>query len=95
MNEETSAPVQHCIGQVRSLCYLLDESTTTLTIQAGGQMITAYASGQIAQDLRALPRGATICVTLHDAPPDCPQVITFSVVSDDDMNDPNARRGDG
>ena len=95
MNEETSAPVQHCIGQVRSLFYLLDEPTTTLTIQAGGQVITAYASSQIAQDLRALPRGATICVALRDAPPNCPHVIAFSVVSDDDMNALNARPGDG
>jgi hypothetical protein len=95
VNDERSAPLQHCIGQVRSLCYLLDEPTTILTIQSDGQMITVHASGQVAQDLRALPRGATICVTLHDAPLDCPQVIAFSVVSNDDKHDPNARRGDG
>ena len=95
MKDEVSTPMQHCIGQVRSLCYLLDEPTTTLTIQAGGQTITAHAVGQIAQDLRALPRGATICVALRDAPPNCPHVIAFSIVSDDDMNALNARRGDG
>ena len=95
MNDELSAPVQHCIGQVRSLCYLLDEPTTIITIQTDRQTITAHAAGQIAQDLRALRRGAMICVTLHDAPPDCTQVIAFSVVSDDDKHDPNARGGDG
>ena len=79
MKHELSAPVQRCIGQVRSLCYLLDEPTTTLTIQAGAQTITARASGQIALDLRALPRGATICATLHDAPPHDPQIIAFTI----------------
>ena len=80
MKHERSAPVQRCIGQVRSLCYLLDEPTTTLTIQAGAQTITAYASGQVALDLRALPRGTTICATLHDAPPDDVAIIAFSVI---------------
>ena len=95
MNDELSPAVRRCTGQVRSLCYLLDESTTTLTIQAGGQTITARASGQIAQDLRALPRGAVICATLQDTSPDCPQIIAFSVVADDGMLDSNARREDG
>ena len=81
MNDELSAPVQHCIGQVRSLCYLLDESTTTLTIQAGAQTIIAYASGQIALDLRALPRGATICVMLHDVSPDNLEIIALILIS--------------
>jgi hypothetical protein len=90
VKDELSAPVQHCTGQVRSLCYLLDEPTTVLTIQSDGETITAHAAGQIAQDLRALPRGAMICATLHHAPPDCPQVIAFSIVADDRMNDPNA-----
>ena len=80
MKHELSAPVQRCIGQVRSLCYLLDESTTTLTMQAGGQTITAYASGQVALDLRALPRGTTICVLLHDVSPDCPHIIAFAIL---------------
>ena len=80
MNDERSASMQHCIGQVRSLCYLLDEPTTTLTIQAGAQTITAHASGQVAQDLRALPRGATICVTLHDTSPTCPKIIAFAII---------------
>ena len=80
MKDERSAPVQRCIGQVRWLCYLLDEPTTTLTIQAGAQTITAYASGQLALDLRALPRGATICVMLHDVSPDCPHIIAFAVI---------------
>ena len=95
MNDERSAPMQCCIGQVRSLCYLLDESTTTLTIQAAGQTITAYASGQLAQDLRALPRSTTICVMFHDVSPDNLEIIAFSVVADDGMSDPNARGGAG
>jgi hypothetical protein len=95
MKHERSASVQRCIGQVRSLCYLLDESTTTLTIQAGGQTITAYASGQVALDLRALPRGTTICVTLHDTSPTCPKIIAFSVIADDEKQNPNTRREDG
>jgi hypothetical protein len=80
MKDERSAPVQHCIGHVRSLFYLLDESATMLTIQAGGQTITAYASGQIAQDLRALPRSTTICVMLHDVSSDCPHIIAFAIL---------------
>ncbi|MDQ2998334.1 MAG: hypothetical protein M3R61_14955 [Chloroflexota bacterium] len=95
MKDERSAPVQRCTGQVRSLCYLLDEPIATLTIQVGGQMITACASGQIAQDLRALPRGATIYVMLHDVSPDTLEIIAFSVIADDDKQNPNARSGDG
>jgi hypothetical protein len=80
MKHERSAPVQRCTGQVRSLCYLLDELTTILTIQSDEQTITAYASGQLALDLRALPRGATICVLLHDVSPDCPHIIAFAII---------------
>jgi hypothetical protein len=83
MKHERSAPVQRCIGQVRLLCYLLDEPTTTLTIQAGAQTITAYASGQVALDLRALPRDATICVMLRDVSPDTLEIIVFSVIPPD------------
>jgi hypothetical protein len=85
MNDERFAPVQHCIGQMRSLCYLLDEPKTTLTIQRDGQMITAYASGQVALDLRALPCGATICVILHDVSPDTLEIIAFRVISPDQI----------
>ena len=46
-------------------------------MQIDGQLITARASGQIALDLRALPRGVTICATLHNAPPHDPQIIAF------------------
>ena len=95
MKDERSAPVQRCTGQVRSLCYLLDEPTTTITIQAGGQTITAYASGQVALELRALPRGTTIRVTLHDTSPTCPKIIAFSVIADDDRQNPNTHGGDG
>src|SRR4051794_1236640 len=95
MNDKRSALVQHYTGQVRLLCYLLDEPTTTLTIQAAGQTITAYASGQIAQDLRALPRRTTICVMFHDVSPDNLEIIAFSVVADDGMIDPNPRGGAG
>ena len=80
MKHERSASVQRCIGQVRSLCYLLDEPTTTLTIQSDEQTITASASGQVALDLRALPRGTTICVLLHDVSPDCPHIIAFAII---------------
>ena len=79
MNDKLPATAQRCTGQVRSLFYLMDEPTTTLTIQANGQTITVRASGQVALDLRVLPRGATICATLHNAPPDCPQIIAFSI----------------
>ena len=80
MKDELSPPVQRCTGQVRSLCFLLDEATTTLTIQAGAQTIIVYASGQVALDLRALPRGTTICVTLHDVSPDEVEIIAFSII---------------
>jgi hypothetical protein len=86
VNDELSTSMQHCIGQVQSLCYLLNEPATIVTIQAGAQTITARASGQIALDLRALPRGAIICATLHDAPSDNLEIIAFSVISDDGMS---------
>ena len=83
MKGELSPPIQRYTGQVRSLCYLLDKSTTTLTIQAGGQTITAYASGQVALDLRTLPRDAMICVMLRDVSPDTLEIIAFSVTPPD------------
>ncbi len=79
MNEQFPDPMQQITGQVRSLFYLIDESTTTLTIQLDGQTITAHAAGQVAQDLRALPRGATICATLHATPSHDPQIIAFTI----------------
>ena len=57
-----------------------DEPTTTVTIQADGQIITARAAGQLALDLRALPRGATICATLNHEQLDCPQIIAFRII---------------
>jgi hypothetical protein len=80
MNEQLPDPVQQITGQVRSMFYLVDEPTTLLTIQLDGQTITARAYGQVALDLRALPRGATICATLHNAQPDSPQVIAFTLI---------------
>ena len=80
MNEQFPDPMQQITGQVRSMCYLVDEPTTMLTIQADGQTITVRAAGQVALDLRALPRGATICVTLHAASPDDPQIIAFAII---------------
>ena len=80
MNNQHPDPIQQLIGQVRSLFYLVDEPTTTLTIHHDVQLITARASGQLALDLRALPRGATICATLHDAPPDQSHLIAFTVI---------------
>ncbi len=79
MNDERSHIEQQLIGQVRSMCYLVDEPTTILTIQRDGQLITARASGQVALDLRALPRGATLCATLHDAPLCDPQIVAFTI----------------
>ena len=80
MNEQHPGTIQQITGQVRSMFYLVDEPTTTLTIQADGQIINARASGQLALALRALPRGATICVTLHAASPDDPQIIAFAIL---------------
>ena len=79
MNEQLPDPMQQITGQVRSLFYLVDEPTTILTIQLAGQLITIRASGQLALDLRALPRGATICATLHNAPRCDPQIIAFTI----------------
>jgi hypothetical protein len=72
--------MQQITGQVRSLFYLVDEPTTMLTIQIDGQSITARAIDQVALDLRALPRGATICATLTAEQPDCPQLLAFMVI---------------
>jgi len=79
MNDELSDTEQQLIGQVRSMFYLMDEPATMLTIQSDGQTITARAAGQVALELRALPRGATICATLHAAPPHDPQIIAFTI----------------
>ena len=78
MNEQEPDTILQITGQVRSMFYLLDDLTTTLTIQVNGQTITACASGQLALDLRALPRGATISATLHAAP-DALQIIAFTI----------------
>ena len=80
MNDERSHTEQQLIGQVRSMFYLVDEPTTILTIQRDGQLITARASGQVALDLRALPRGVTICASLHNAPPGDLEIIAFAVI---------------
>ena len=79
MNDERSHTEQPLIGQVRSMFYLVDEPTMILTIQLDGQTITVRAAGQVALELRALPRGATICATLHDASPYDPQIIAFTI----------------
>ena len=80
MNEQLPDPIQQITGQVRSLFYLVDEPATTLTIQLDEQTITVRAAGQVALELRALPRGATICATLHAAPPHDPQIIAFAII---------------
>jgi hypothetical protein len=80
MNEQEPHTIVQITGQVRSMFYLLDDRTTTVTIQADGQTITVCASGQLALDLRALPRGATICATIHDASPYDPQIIAFILI---------------
>jgi hypothetical protein len=81
MDDQLPDLMQQMSGQVRSMFYLVDEPTTILTIQADGHTITARASGQLALDLRALPRGATICVTLQDAQLECAQIIAFTLIS--------------
>ena len=64
-----------------SLNLLPDISYPTLTIQTDGQTITARAFGQVALDLRALPRGATISVELiAQAEQDYPQITTFTII---------------
>lgn len=79
-DQQHSDMVQQITGQVRSLFYLVDEPTTMLTIQVDGQTIAARASGQLALNLRALPRGATICATLHATPPHDPQIVAFTII---------------
>ena len=79
MNEQLPDLEEQMSGQVRSLFYLVDEPTTILTIEIDGQLITARASGQLALDLRALPRGATICVTLRSDPAHDPQIVAFTI----------------
>ena len=80
MNDERSHTEQQLVGQVRSMCYLVDEPTMILTIQLDGQTITVRAAGQVALELRALPRGATICATPHAAPPHDPQIVAFAII---------------
>ena len=80
MNDERSHTEQQLIGQVRSMFYLVDEPATMLTIKIDGQTITARAYGQIALDLRALPRGATLCVTLLAAAPHDLEIIAFTII---------------
>jgi hypothetical protein len=80
MNEQRADTTHQIIGQVRSMFYFVDEPTTTLTIQTDGQTITARATGQIALDLRALPRGATICATLRDAQLEGEQIVAFTII---------------
>jgi hypothetical protein len=80
MNDEHPDPMQQITGQVRSLFYLMDEPTTILTIQLDGQLLTARASGQVALELRALRRGATICASLHNAPPGDLEIVAFTII---------------
>ena len=80
MNDQHSDRIQQLTGKVRSMFYLVDEPVTTLTIYIDGQTITARATGQLALDLRALPCGATICVTLNDEHPDCLQLLAFIMI---------------
>ena len=80
MNDQHFDRIQQLTGQVRSMFYLVDAPTTTLTIQSDGQTITVRATGQLALDLRALPRDATICATLNDEQLDCPQLLAFTII---------------
>jgi hypothetical protein len=78
-NQHHPDRMQQITGQVRSMFYLVDESTTMLTIQADGQTIAARATGQIALELRALPRGVTICATLQNRQLECAQIVAFTI----------------
>jgi hypothetical protein len=80
LNDELSTSAQRRTGQVRSMFYFVDDLVATLTIHLDGQTITVRATGQVALDLRALPRGATICATLNDKQLDCPQLLGFTVI---------------
>ena len=80
MNKQHTDTIQQITGHVRSMFYLVDEPATALTMEADGQTIAARAYGQLALDLRALPRGATICATLNDAPDDL-QIIGFFLIA--------------
>jgi hypothetical protein len=80
MNEQHPSMIPQIAGQVRSMFYLVDEPTTAVSIEADGQTVTAQAFGQLALDLRALSRDATICATLHDAPPDQAHLIAFTIL---------------
>ena len=80
MHDQHPDMVQPLIGQVRSIFYLVDEPTTILTIQVDGQLITARASGQVALDFRALPRGATLCASLHNALPSDLEIVAFTIL---------------
>ena len=76
MKDELPASVQRSLARC-DRCAICSTSPQPPHHPAGGQTITAYASGQVALDLRALPRGATICVTLHDVPHGL-QIIAFT-----------------
>ena len=80
MNDEQPHSSQLLTGQVRSMFYLVDEPVTALTIQVDEQILTVRASGQLALELRALPRGATICATLHDTELECALIIAFTII---------------
>ena len=80
MSQQHTDTIQQITGQVRSIFYLVDEPAVALTMEADGQTIAARAYGQLALDLRALPRGATICATLQNLPPDCLEIIAFTVI---------------
>jgi len=80
VNDEHPDTMQQLSGQVQAMFYLVDEPAIALTIQTDGQTIAARATGRVALDVRALPRGATIHVTLDAAPPDDPQIIAFTII---------------
>ena len=78
MHDDQLIPIQRITGQVRAMFYLVDEPITTLMIQTGERTITARASGQVALDLRAPPRGATSCATLYNTQIDI-QIMALAI----------------
>ena len=80
MNDRHPSMIQQITGQVRSVFYLVDEPVTTLTLRVDKQLLTVRAFGQLALELRALPRGATICATLSDMQLECAQITCFTLI---------------
>jgi hypothetical protein len=65
MNNEHPDTIQQIIGQVRSLFYLVDEPTTTLTTRSMGRQLLPTPLARSPWT----PRAAAWCDDLRDAAP--------------------------